>query len=66
MGNLKLRHNSRLLFDTLNPNINQSNFWEFDWTDFYEGEVEAIPPNAQSGGLHTLIGSDHASNKQII
>ena len=47
MGYLKLRHYIRLAFDPSCPNINHSNFWEFDWIDFYEGAVEAIPPNAQ-------------------
>ena len=26
--------------------IDQRYFWEYDWTDFYEGAVEAIPPDA--------------------
>ena len=45
MGYLMLRHNSRLGFDPSYPNIDHSNFWKCDWTDFYEGAVEAIPPN---------------------
>ena len=39
MGYLKLRHNSRLMFDPSYPNIDHSNFWDCDWTDFYEGAV---------------------------
>ena len=46
MGYLKLRHNSRLMFDSYYPDIDHSNFWECDWTDFYKGAVEVIPPNA--------------------
>ena len=46
MGYLKLRHNSRSAFDPSYPDIDHSNFWECNWTDFYEGAVEAIPPNA--------------------
>ena len=43
---LKLRHNSRLAFDPSYPNMEQSNFQDCDWKDFYEGAVEPIPPNA--------------------
>ena len=46
MGYLKLRHKSRIVFDPSYPNIDHGNFWECDWTDFYEGAVEAIPLNA--------------------
>ena len=46
IGYLKLRHNSRLAFDPSYPTMNHSNFWDCDWTDFFEGAVEAIPPNA--------------------
>ena len=46
MGYQKLRHNTRLAFVPSYPDIDHSNFWEYDGTDFYEGAVEAIPPNA--------------------
>ena len=45
MGYLKIRQNSRLMFDPSYPNIDHSNFQECDWKDFYEGAVEVIPPN---------------------
>ena len=35
MSYLKLRHNSRLAYDPSYPNMVHSNFWEFDWVDFY-------------------------------
>ena len=41
----EVQHNSRLMFDPFYANIDHSNFWECDWTDFYEGAAEAIPPN---------------------
>ena len=41
---LKLRHNSRLAFDPSYPHIDYSNFQDCDWTDLFEGAVEAIPP----------------------
>ena len=45
MSYLKLRHNSRLVFDPSYPIIDHSNFWQCDWKDFYEGAVEAISPS---------------------
>ena len=44
MGYLKLRHNTRLAFDPSYPVIGECNFWECDWTDFFEVAAEAIPP----------------------
>ena len=29
MGYLKVRHNSRLMFDPSSPDIDHSNFWEY-------------------------------------
>ena len=67
-GYLKLKHNSRLAVDPSCPNINHSNFWECDWTDFNEGAVEAIPPNApvprgKEVDICMFIDSDQAGNK---
>ena len=45
VGYLKLRQNTRLMFDSSYPDIDHSNFWECDWKIFC-GAVEAIPPNA--------------------
>ena len=41
---LKLRNNSMLMFDPFYPNIDHNNYWECDWTDFYEGTVELSHP----------------------
>ena len=46
VGYLELRHHSKLAFNPSYLNIDHCIFWECDWTDFYEGEVEAIPSNA--------------------
>ena len=46
MSYLKLRHNSRLIFDPSYPDIDHSNFGVCNWTDFHKGVVDAIPPNA--------------------
>ena len=70
MGYLKLRHISRLMFDPSYPDIDHSNFQECDWTHFFEGAVEAIPPNSplpkgKEVDLCMFIDSDHADNKLI-
>ena len=46
MDYLKLRHNSRLVFDLSYPEMGHIKIWEYDWTDIYVDAVEAIPPNA--------------------
>ena len=68
MGYLKLRHNYRLVFDPSYLDIDHSNFWDYDWTDLYEGAVEAIPPNApwprqKEVDLCMFIDSNCAGNK---
>ena len=37
MGYLKLRYNSRLVFDPSYSDIDHSNFQKCNWKDFYEG-----------------------------
>ena len=69
MGYLKLKYSSRLAFEPSYPDIDQSNFWECDLKDFYEGPVEPIPYNAplpktEEVDLFMLIDSNHASNEQ--
>ena len=69
MGYLKLRHNFILVFDPFYPDIDHSNFGECDWTDFYQGAVEAFPPNApllrgKEMDLCMFIDGNHAGNKQ--
>ena len=45
MGYMKLRHNSRIAFNPSYPDRDHSIFQECDLNNFYEGAVEAIPPN---------------------
>jgi hypothetical protein len=45
MGYLRLKHNSRLIFDPTYPDIDQAAFPSFEWTKFYGNIEEAIPPN---------------------
>ena len=67
MGYLKLRHNSKL-FDPSYPDVDHSNFWYCDWTDFYEGAVYAITPNLplsrrKEVNQSMFVDSDHAGEK---
>ena len=41
---LKSQSNSRLIFDPMDPQMEDSKFVECDWSDFYAGAVEAILP----------------------
>jgi hypothetical protein len=43
---LKSKSNSRLIFDTKEPNAGKSDFVECDWSDFYPGMEEALLPHA--------------------
>ena len=63
-------HNSRLVFDPSFPNIDHSKFWECDSTDFDEGTVETIPPDAPLPGknevdLFMFVDSNHADTKHF-
>jgi hypothetical protein len=45
MGYLRLKHNSRLIFDPTYPNIDLTTFPIYDWTEFYGDVEEATPPD---------------------
>ena len=65
---LKSKSNSRLIFDPMEPNMGDSNFVECDWSDFYPGLSEALPPNAPKPPgkgvmLRMFVDSDHAGDK---
>eukprot|EP00804_Cyclotella_cryptica_P021205 CCRYP_001503-RD/>CCRYP_001503-RD protein AED:0.33 eAED:0.33 QI:0/-1/0/1/-1/1/1/0/233 len=65
---LKSRSNSRLIFDPKEPNVGESDFVECDWSDFYPGTEEALPPNApkplgKGVTLRMFVDSDHAGDK---
>jgi hypothetical protein len=69
MGYLRLKHNSRLIFDPTYPDIDQTAFPNYDWTEFYGNVEEAIPPDMPSPlgkdiGLHMMVDSDHAGDKK--
>ena len=65
---LKLKSNSRLIFDPMEPDVGDSNFLECDWSDFYPGASEALSPNApkplgKGVMLQMFVDSDHAGDK---
>jgi hypothetical protein len=68
MGYLKLKHNSRLIFDPTYPTINMNQFPQYDWTEFYGDVSEAIPPDmppplGKDVDLRMMVDSDHAGDK---
>ena len=69
MGYLQLKHNLRLIFDPTYPDIGQTAFPSFDWTEFYGNVEEAIPPNmppplVKDVDLCMMVDSDHAGEKR--
>jgi hypothetical protein len=69
MGHLRLKHNSRLIFDPTYPDIDQTAFASFEWTEFYGDVEEAIPldmppPLGKEVDLHMMVDSDHAGEKR--
>jgi hypothetical protein len=69
MGYLQLKHNSRLIFDPTYPDIDQTAFPSFEWTEFYGDIEEAIPPNmppplGKDVDLRMMVDSDHAGEKR--
>jgi hypothetical protein len=68
MGYLKQKHNSRLIFDPTYPLIDESDFPEHDWTEFYGDVSEAIPhdmpePLGKEVDIRMMTDSDHAGCK---
>eukprot|EP00804_Cyclotella_cryptica_P019305 CCRYP_006183-RB/>CCRYP_006183-RB protein AED:0.42 eAED:0.42 QI:0/0/0/1/1/1/2/0/178 len=68
---LKSKSNSRLIFDPMDPDLGGSDFVECDWSNFYPGENEALPPNApkplgKGVTLRMFVDSDHAGRKPAL
>jgi hypothetical protein len=68
MGYLRLKYNSRLIFDPTYPLIDDSTFQHHDWEEFYGDVQEAIPTNAppplgKEVDLRMMADSDHAGDK---
>jgi hypothetical protein len=57
------------MFDPTYPDINQTAFPFFEWTEFYGNVEEAIPPDmppplGKDVDLHMMVDSDHAGEKR--
>jgi len=64
---LKSHENSRLVFDPAYLNIDDRRFHIGDWTDFYPGAYDELPPHMpEPQGLHVditcFVDTDHAGN----
>ena len=46
VGHLKLKYNSRLVFDPTYPEVDRSKFIKHDWVRFYGDATEPVPENA--------------------
>jgi hypothetical protein len=67
-GYLKRNKRASILFDEQCVNWNEADFPRQDWTDFYRGAKEAIPPNAPTPRGHPVqincfVDADHAGNR---
>ena len=66
---LKLKHNSKLVYDPTIPGVNVNDFKvDVDWTPFYGKVKEAIPtyppkPLGKSVVLRLFVDSDHAGDQ---
>eukprot|EP00934_Nitzschia_sp_Nitz4_P006827 Nitzschia sp. Nitz4//scaffold434_size7771//2174//3312//NITZ4_009151-RA/size7771-exonerate_protein2genome-gene-0.20-mRNA-1//-1//CDS//3329551831//6817//frame0 len=63
---LKMKHNSRMVFDPKYPIIDPATFQECDWTNFYGDVKEAIPkdaPEALEVDMRLYVDSSHADDK---
>lgn len=68
-GYLKRKHNARLVLDPTYPDdIDEGDFKECDWREFYGDVKEAIPPDAleprgKEVDLRLFVDSSHADDK---
>lgn len=64
---LKIKYNSRMVFDPSYPTIDMTAFKECDWKHFYKGAKEAIPDNApeprgKEVDVRCFVDADHAGD----
>jgi hypothetical protein len=67
-GYLKQNKQATLVFDDSRVDWDESSFKLHDWSDFYHGAEEKLPPNAPSPRSNSIqincfIDVDHAGNK---
>ena len=65
---LKAHSRSRIVLDDSKPLVDEQQFVQVDWTEFYPDAQEPIPPNApapqgNSVLLSCFVDADHAGNK---
>jgi hypothetical protein len=68
MGYLRLKHNTRLIFDPTYPDIVASDFPHHDWTEFYGDVCKAVPPDmleplTKKVDFRMICDSNHACCK---
>jgi hypothetical protein len=59
---LKCHENSKLVFDPVPQTWDESKLQCFDWTDFYRGAKEAIPPRGNAVQMNVFVNANHAGN----
>ena len=69
MAYLKLKHNSRLIFDPTYPDIDLTMFPKCNWDESYSDVSEAIldnmpPPLGKDVDIRMWVDSDHAGEKR--
>ena len=65
---LKHHEQSNLVFDPHFVDWDESQFQTFDWTDFYKGASESVPPNAPEPWgnpvqMNVFVDANHAGNR---
>jgi hypothetical protein len=63
---LKRYNRSSMVFDETQPLLDESRFHKCDWSEYYPGACEAVPPDApevrgQSVLMSCFVNADHAS-----
>jgi len=66
-GYLKKHPRSTIVFDSLQPKVDEARFKTFDWKDFYGDVKEILPPNrpmplGNPVHMSCFVDADHASN----
>jgi hypothetical protein len=69
IGYLRLKYNSQLIFDPTYPDIDQTAFLSFEWTEFYGNVEEAIPPDmppplGKDIDIRMMVDSEHVGEKR--
>ncbi len=67
-GYLKRNKRATIVFDASHVAWNEASFEKHDWTDFYKGAEEKLPPNAppprgQPVQINCFVDADHAGNQ---